>query len=116
MSRPVVAELSFLTLGLFFAYPVISDIFWWGWHRGTVVETLVFCIYIGFGLTLRFWLARYRWIVRSVLWVTLLLLTPQVLFSGMWEFDPLRYRCLFAALSGCPFLLVLTRRIREVSQ
>ena len=113
MSKPLVAELAFLVLGLLFAYPVIWDIFWWGWNRGTAVETLIFCTYIGFGLTLRFWLVRFRWIVRSVLWVTLLLLTPQVLFPPPLESHSPRFRCLFAALACCLFLLVLTRRVPD---
>src|SRR5215467_6201665 len=112
MSKPLVAELAFLALGLLFAYPVIWDIFWCGWS-GTAVEIFIFCTYIGFGLTLRFWLVRFRWIIRSVLWMTLLLLIPQVLFPPLWESHSPRSRCLFAALACCPFLIVLTERVRN---
>lgn len=113
MSKPVIAELAFLALGLLFAYPVFWDIFWWGWNRGTVVETLAFCTFIGFGLTFRFWLARFRWIVRSALWLTLLLLTPQVLFPPLWESHSPRFLCLFSALACCLFLLILSRRVQQ---
>jgi hypothetical protein len=114
-SKPV-NEGVFLALGRLFAYPVIWDVFRWGWKGTTALVLVCFCTYICFGMTLRLLLPRCRWIVRSVLWLSLLLWTPQVLLPAAWEFRTLRFWCLLAALPCFVLLLISTRRIPEANE
>ena len=105
-------ERVFLLLGLLFTYPLVWEAFWWGWRGSTGVVAVCFGTYICFGMTLRFLLPRFRWVVKSVLWLSLLW-TPQVLFPIPWESDSPRRWFLLAALGCIVFLLISTRRVRH---
>jgi hypothetical protein len=107
----------FLLLGVLFTYPLIWDIFWWGWSFETALEVLFLCSHLCFGLALQFWLPRYRWIVWSVLLLTALFVTPKALLPSLWvqsQFTLLW--CLRAILGCCIFLLVSTWRFTRKEQ
>jgi hypothetical protein len=82
--------------------------FWWGWKVDTVLEAFCFSNYIWFGLALQFFLPRFRWIVRAVLVLTVLFVTPQALFPPPFE-SSTRFWCLRAMLVCCVYLLIATR-------
>lgn len=118
VTEQMVNQRLFLLLGLLFTYPLIWDIFWWGWSIRTTLEVLFLCSHLFFGLAFQFWLPRYRWIVWSVLSLTALFMAPQALLPPLWveeEFTFLLW-CLRAILGCCAFLLVLTWRFTRKEQ
>src|SRR6266536_123422 len=106
VAKQTTAAYAFLLLALLFTYPLISDIFWWGWGMGTALEVLFFCCYLCFGFAPEFWLTRFRWGVWSVLFLTVLLVTPEALLPMPFEWRPTRLWLLRATLACCVFLLV----------
>lgn len=118
VAKKLVNQRLFLLLGLLFTYPLIWEIFWWGWSIRTALEALFLCSHLCFGLAFQFWLLRYRWIVWSVLSLTALFIAPQALLPSLWvesQFTFLLW-CLRAILGCCVFLLVSTRRCTRKEQ
>ena len=79
MTNQRVHQYLFLLLGVLFTYPLIWDIYWWGWSFGAALKALFACSHLCFGLALQFWLPRYRWIVWFVLSLTAVFIAPQAL-------------------------------------
>lgn len=103
-------EYAFLLAAFSLAYPLISDLFWFGWNAGTIVETLCCSTYICLGLTLRSLPLRLRWFARSVLWLTVMIVTPRAVFPMPRELESARIWWLRAMLACCVYLLVSTGR------
>jgi hypothetical protein len=97
-----------LLLGLLFMYPLIWDIFWWGWSFGVALEVFFVCSHLCFGLAFQFWLPRYRWIVWSVLSLTALFIAPQALTPSLWVAEQFALISCLRAILGCSVFLLFS--------
>jgi hypothetical protein len=116
VTKQLISGYAFLLLALLFTYPLISDVFWWGWGIGTALEAFFFASYICLGFASQSLLPRFRWIAWSVLLLTVVFVTPEALLPTPVESPSSRLWCLRAMLGCCAFLLVSTWRITRKEQ
>jgi hypothetical protein len=108
MAQQRVHQYLFLLLGVLFIYPLIWDIFWWGWSFGSLLDILFVCSHLCFGLALQFWLPRYRWIVWSVLALTALFIAPRALTPTPWVDQQFALIGCLRAILGCSVFLLFS--------